>query len=417
MLVGIERHWHDRVDPPGGRTAGVRTYALSGLLGGIAAALGGEPAGTPINWASALLIGSVFLGFSVTTAAFHRREAIAEKSFSVTNLVAGQATFLLGALAIVGDPVVVSAVAVAMTALLAAREGLHGFVSRLTWPELRSAILLLSMTLVALPLVPDRPVAELAGLNFARIWKLAVILASVSYAGYIAVRLFGSAAGLLLSSAVAGVVSSTAATLANARQARVAGASVPVLAAATLMAGAVSLLRTGVFAWGIAPAMGRRLLPALVLAAAFQAGTGFAMLWRHRMADHPSGASPGTPAGLDHPANPFELLAVLQIAGLLGLIEVLAKGAAGRLGAAGVFAIAALSGLADVDAVTLSMGGLVPATLSVPVAATAIVIAVAANTVAKSIWAAVMGSVAFGVAYGSVATLSLLLGAALLWFG
>ena len=382
---------------------------MSSLLGGIAAALGGGPGEGPVNWAGAVLIGLVFLGFSGATTLFHRREAIADKSFSVTNLVAGQATFLLGALAVLSDPVVVSAVAVAMTALLAAREGLHGFVARLTWPELRSAILLLSMTLVALPLVPDRPIAELAGLNFARIWKLTVLLASVSYAGYIAIRLFGSAAGLMLSSAVVGLVSSTAATIANARQARQARAAIPILAAATLIAGAVSLLRTGILAWGIAPSMGRVLLPALGIAAIIHAATGIALAWRHRASDQPG--------EMAQPANPFELLAVLQIAGLLGLVELLAGRAAQWLGTAGVFGVAALSGLADVDAVTLSMGSLVPATLSVSVAATAIVIAVAANTAAKVVYATILGGMAFGVTYGGPAALSLLFGAVMLWVG
>lgn len=409
LLVGTERHWHERADPPGGRTAGIRTFGLSGLLGGIAATLGGMQQSGAVNWAAALLIGLVFLGFSNAMLSFHRREAIAEKSFSVTNLVAGQVTFLLGALAVYGDAVVVAAAAVAMTALLAAREGLHGFVSRLTWPELRSAILLLSMTLVALPLVPDQPIEALAGLNFARIWKLAVILATVSYGGYIAVRLLGSASGLLVSGAVTGLVSSTAATITNARQARLTGGAIPVLAASTLIAGAVSLIRTGVFAWGIAPAMGRKLLPAVAVAAIVQAAAGIALTWRWR--------TPGHIGERAQPGNPFELLAVLQIAGLLGAVELLAKGAAPWLGAAGVFGIAALSGLADVDAVTLSMGSLVPATLTASVAATAILIAVAANNVAKTVYATSLGGIAFGATYGGIAILSLLFGGVLLGLG
>ena len=409
LLVGTERHWHDRDDPPGGRTAGIRTFGLSGLLGGIVATLGGSLRDETMGWAAALLVGLVFLGFSNAMLAFHRREAIAQKSFSVTSLVAGQVTFVLGALAVYSDPIIVAAAAVAVTALLAAREALHGFVSQLTWPELRSAILLLSMTLVALPLVPDRPIADLAGLNFARIWKLAVILASVSYAGYIAVRLLGRASGLLLSGAVTGLISSTAATITNARQARQPGTTIPVLAAATLIAGAVSLVRTGIFAWGIAPSMGRMLLPALAAAALVQVAASLVLTWRQQaLTQH------GEPA---RPANPFEFMAVLQIAGLLGLVELLSKGAATWVGTAGVFGIAAVSGLADVDAVTLSMGSLVPATFTETVAAEAIIIAVAANTVAKAAYAVFLGGLAFGTIYGGIAMLSLLLGMAMLWLG
>ena len=267
---------------------------------------------------------------------------------------------------------------------------------------MRSAILLLSMTLV-----PDRPITELAGLNPARIWKLAVILAGVSYAGYVAVRLLGSTAGMLVSGAVTGLVSSTAATITNARQVGQPGTALPVLAAATLVAGAVSLIRTGIFAWGIAPSMGIRLMPALGVAALVQTAVGLWLIWRHRAL-----GQRGEPP---RPDNPFELGAVLQIAGLLGLVELLAKGAAAWVGTAGVLVIAAVSGLADVDAVTLSMGGLVPTTLSEMVEATAIIIAVTANTAAKAVYALSFGGIAYGAAYGGTATLSLLFGAATLW--
>jgi uncharacterized membrane protein (DUF4010 family) len=296
-----------------------------------------------------------------------------------------------------------------MTALLAAREGLHRFVAKLTWTELRSAILLLSMTLVALPLVPDRPIDALAGLNLARLWKLAVILATTSYAGYIALRLFGSASGLMISSAVTGSVSSTAATITNARHARQPGHAASVLAAGALLAGAVSLARTGLFAWGIAPSMGRALLPALAVAALIQAAAGLVLVWHHRALPQQ-----GEPA---QPANPFEFMSVLLIAGLLASVGLLAQGAAIWVGSAGVHGIAALSGLVDVDAVTLSMGSLVPTTLTVSVAAMAIIIAAGANTAAKAVYAFIFGGSAYGVIYGGIAILSLPFGAAMLWLG
>lgn len=39
LLVGIERGWRERDAPAGSRTAGVRTYALAGFLGGVSAAI------------------------------------------------------------------------------------------------------------------------------------------------------------------------------------------------------------------------------------------------------------------------------------------------------------------------------------------------------------------------------------------
>ena len=409
LLVGTERHWRERGQPAGSRTAGIRSFTLAGLMGGVVAALAGSPGMAP-DWSAALLIGLAFLGFSAALITFRLRESIADDSFSVTGVFAGQATFLLGAMAVRGDPITVAAAAVAMTAVLAAREGLHGFVSGITWVELRSAILLLSMTLIALPLVPDRSIEALAGLNLARVWKLAVVLAGVSYVGYIAVRVLGSAAGLLAAGAATGLVSSTAATLAYARAARAGTAPARALAAAALAAGCVAMLRTAALAWAVAPAMAWPLLPALGIAGAVQGAAALLLLLGRR----DIGAAADNAAA---PGNPFELLAVLQIAGLLALIELLAKAAAASFGAAAVLTVAALSGLADTDAVTLSMGSLVPETFTSEQGALAVVVAVASNTVAKAVYAISLGTPRYAALYAGPAAVSLLLAAALLLAG
>jgi len=36
ILVGVERGWQERETEPGKRTAGIRTFGLSGFLGGLA---------------------------------------------------------------------------------------------------------------------------------------------------------------------------------------------------------------------------------------------------------------------------------------------------------------------------------------------------------------------------------------------
>jgi hypothetical protein len=55
--------------------------------------------------------------------------------------------------------------AVAASLILALREPLHGWVEKLTWPELRSALVLLAMTFIALPIVPDTPIGPFGGVN------------------------------------------------------------------------------------------------------------------------------------------------------------------------------------------------------------------------------------------------------------
>lgn len=387
LLVGTERHWRERQEAPGRRTAGVRTFALTGLFGGVMAVLGsalGQNGG-------ALLLGFGLAALLAAQLPFALREAEAENKVSATSLVAALGTFSLGALAVLGDMAVAGAAAVAMTAILAARESLHSLMRRITWAELRSALVLLSMTLLVMPLIPDEPIALLGGLNPAKIWRFAILLAAISYLGYLAVRLMGPERGLLFSGAAGGLVSSTAVTLANARAAAAGGAGLA-LAAGALMAGAVSCLRTiGIVAF-IAPAVAGYLLAPLGLAAVIMALGGFTLARR-------AGADG---AAVSAPDNPFELAAVLKIALLLAAVVLISKLAAERLGPEAVLAVAAITGLADVDAVALSVPLLAPATISLEFAAQAVLAAVAVNICAKAGYALALGGGRYGMAYAAI---------------
>ncbi|HEY8288347.1 MAG TPA: DUF4010 domain-containing protein [Acetobacteraceae bacterium] len=386
LLIGVERHWHERDEAAGQRTAGVRSFGTCGLLGGVAAAIGTES--EPGGWAGLLLVGLCFLGLSAAMIVFKDREGRAEGSFSVTSVLVAQATFLLGALAVFGDLRVAAAAAVALTAMLASREALHGLVAKLSWQELRSAILLLSMTLVIMPLIPDQRLSVLGGLNPHRIWSFAIVLAAVSFAGYAAVRVFGASLGLLVAGAAAGLTSSTASVLMNARAARTGAPSM--LAAGALVASGVSYVRTALIAGGLAPELGRRILLPLLAAAAAKA-IAAVLLVRRGEAKPPSPQRGG---------NPFELLSVLKLAILLSAVVLISEGASRYFGDKGLLGVALISGLVDVDAVTLSATALVPDRITYGIAASAVLLAMLSNTIAKAGYAMWFGGLRFGASYG-----------------
>ena len=396
LLVGTERHWRERQEAPGRRTAGVRTFSLTGLFGGVMAVLAnslGQNGG-------ALLLGFGLAALLAAQVPFALREADAENRVSATSLVAALGTYGLGALAVLGDMAVAGAAAVAMTAILASRESLHGLMARITWPELRSALVLLSMTFLVMPMVPNEPIALLGGLNPAKIWRFAILLAAISYLGYLAVRLMGPERGLLFSGAAGGLVSSTAVTIANARVAAEGGAAL-VLAAGALMAGAVSCLRTiGIVAF-IAPAVVGFLLAPLGIVALGMALGGFVLVRR-------TGADGAPARALD---NPFELSAVLKIALLLATVALISKLAAEKLGPEAVLAVAAITGLADVDAVALSVPLLAPTTISLEFAAQAVLMAVGVNISAKAGYALALGGGRYGAAYAGLSLAAGALGA------
>ncbi|MCC7252957.1 DUF4010 domain-containing protein, partial [Hyphomicrobium sp.] len=235
LLVGLERGWQTREDTDRQRAAGLRTFALTGLLGGICGLI--SAVSSPVVLAAGLV------AYTGALLAFSFLEATAEKNFSATSVVAGILTFVLGAYATLGNKTVAVAAAVAMAILLALRDPLHSWVRNLTWVEMRSALMLLAMTFLLLPILPNRTVDPWNVLNPAEIWLLAILIATISFTGYIAVRVLGDRKGIAVAAIAGGLASSTATTLSFSRLARDHPESARLLAGGILLAGATMLAR------------------------------------------------------------------------------------------------------------------------------------------------------------------------------
>jgi uncharacterized membrane protein (DUF4010 family) len=243
-------------------------------------------------------------------------------------------------------------------------------------------------------------------LNPSEIWLLAILIAAISFAGYVAVRVWGDRKGIAVAAVAGGLSSSTATTLSYARLAREHPASTSLLAGGILLAGVTMLARVVVLVGLVKPELlGGLLLPAASAAGVLLAGA--AALVRARR------DTPGERPQLEI-RNPFDLGTVLQLAALIAVILVVAKTAAGRLGAAGIYLLAAVSGIADVDALTLSMARFAGAQLHPSDAVTAILVAAGVNTAAKAAMAAGIGGRRLGAIVGAVsgAALVALAGAA-----
>lgn len=393
LIVGVERGWRQRDEPAGGRTAGVRTFALIGFLGGLSGTVSIEAA-SPWPWIVCLvLLTAVFALFSL-------REGIAEQDFSVTNVVTAMTVFVLGVLATQGNIRLAAAGGVVTAALLASREHLHRAVSRLSWIELRSALLLLAMTAVVLPLLPDRPIDPLGAVIPSELWLLMILTAGVSYAGYVALKLAGPDKGPPLAGLAGGLASSTATTLAMARLSRkVEDANG--LAAGVSFAAMASVLRATGLALIVQPALAPLMIPSAA-AAALVFGAGGALGLAHRS---PNGA-PQNDLGV-----PFELRTVFGFGILLAVVTLVGAWIAREAGSAGAYLFAAVSGFVDVDAITLSMARSADLGAASSVAAGAILIALAANAVQRVIFSWMFGSRAFARRFTLASLAALVAGA------
>lgn len=395
LLVGLERGWQERNAPEGSRTAGIRTYGVSGLLGGVLAELA-----MALSASSILIAG--FLGFAAVFSWFKAREAIHDDDFSVTSVMAGLAVFGLGALAVAGDYRAAAAGGAALAALLASREVLHGLLRRLTWVELRSALILAVMTMIVLPLLPDRAIDPWQGFNPREVWIFTVLIAAISYLGYVAVRVLGPARGLLVSAVAGAVVSSTAVTVALARAAK-SSESVWAMAGAASLAAAVSVVRVLAIALLVQPAVAAVVaLPALAAAAGFVA-SGVLLFSMPGAKQLPDAAM----------RNPFELGPLLVFAGLFATVSVASAVLSGFFGDAGMIAASAVSGLFDVDVAVLSALRRA-AESSVGASALAVLVALAANAAGRFTLAAMAGPLRFSAAFLAATVTALALGAAAL---
>jgi uncharacterized membrane protein (DUF4010 family) len=296
---------------------------------------------------------------------------------------------------------------VAAAAVLAVREELHGWIEQLTWPELRSGLVLLAMTCIALPVMPAAQVGPFGGVNPREVWLIAIALASISFMAYVAVKYLGAQRGVLVAGALGGLVSSTAVTVDSARRAATRDGPVDLLTASVAIASAVMFLRVVGLVAALSPGLLPLVAPALVSASAVSAGCAVLLAFWHRS----SGEADGSRRAATF-RNPFSLWAVVAFALFLGAVMVLSRAVGEHLGPAWVVVGAIVAGLADVDAITISLSRLTPGLLAPDHAALAILAAVASDTVSKIGIGAVIGRGRFALEIAVVAVISLVGGTA-----
>ena len=372
LMVGIERGWHSRAEAEGQRVAGIRTFALIGLLGGIIGALSAE--------LDDLFLAFAFVAVTAIIVVAHLGRLRLGSDFGMTSQVAAVATFALGLLAVRGAMPVAAAAGVVMTAFLASKAMLHRWIEQINRLELSAAIQLLVISVVLLPVLPNRGFGPGGAVNPYTLWWIVVLLAGLSFLGYVAVRVVGPDRGILVTALLGGMVSSTVVTLHFSRLGRREAALTPVLVVGIVVASATMFMRVLV----IAAILNWHLLPTLVWPMAFMAVAAAILtvvLRRGQPAMNAMGQAPAESAAL---TNPLELGPALGFAAFLAVVVVLGHALRTWLGDSGLYALAAAAGLSDVDAITVLMSQMSEQGLALPVATVAISIAAFVNTAVKA---------------------------------
>lgn len=373
LLIGLERGWRERNAAEGERVAGIRTFALLGLLGGSVMMLARE---------SSLLLPAAFLGLALLLVVAHCYEVRRDNDAGITTMVAALLTFALGALVVAGFALVAVAVAVVSVFILDAKTRLHGWLTRLSQRELLAIFKLLLISVVALPLLPNRGFGPGGVLNPFEIWWLVVLIAALSSLGYFAMRLVGTGRGLLLTGVLGGLASSTALTLSFARLHRRSPALVAPLSVGILLACAMMFPRVWVETVLVAPELAPGLVAPLLVMTLLPAASLFVVI---------SGPASQTSRPAQALGNPFEMRTALRFGLLLTVVMLLSHFGREIFGELGVYIVAIIGAVGDVDAITLSMARQSTRGLDVEVARRAIVLSAAVNTVTKGVIAALVG--------------------------
>lgn len=375
LLIGLQRGWAQRERAPGQRLAGLRTFALIGLLGGLCGLLSATLGAAPVVAGLLAVAAAMLMGWRETV----RQEG----NLSLTSAVAALVTFVLGALATLGQAQVAAAAAVVTAALLQLKPVLHASLARLTELELRSGLQLGLISLVVLPVLPDRGFGPWQVLNPAELWWSVVLLAVLSFAGFVLMRWAGPRRGIAVTALLGGLVSSTATTATLARWTREAPGLAGLAAGGVVLACAAMFARMAVLVAVVAPGFGAAALAALMAMAVTGACWGLWQVRSHPMpvdTDRPAAAPPATAGAAAGPAgggdavsagaggaatapalavaNPLRLRLALQFALFLAGVLLAGRFLAERFGEAGLIASAAVAGLVDVDAITLTVSRL-----------------------------------------------------------
>ncbi|MBT9614387.1 MAG: MgtC/SapB family protein [Burkholderiales bacterium] len=330
LLIGLERERNPNAK------AGLRTFALTALLGTLAALLA-DKTGSPWFLAAALV---GVAGFILT--AYLGSD---DPEPGTTTQVALLVCFGLGAMVWYDEQTLAIMLAIVTTVLLYFKNELEGISKSLTRRDLVSMLQFAVVTFIVLPVLPNQNYGPYSTLNPYQIWLMVVLISGVSLAGYVALRIFGLRYGAVLLGLLGGLVSSTATTLVYAKHSRTDAEMRKLAVTVILLANLVVMLRLSVLAAIIAPSLLARLLP--VLGAGFVLGLAVTLYqWRQLHAQ-------GTLLMPDM-KNPTELRTALSFGLLYAIVLLASAWLSDYAGEKGLYAVALVSGLPDVDPITLS---------------------------------------------------------------
>ncbi len=397
MLVGLQREKSDH------EMAGVRTFTLISVMGVISAFLArdfGNPFILPIL--------GICLTALLVTANVIKLKKLNKTDVGQTTEVAVLLMFAVGAYLVMGDRIIAVIVGGAMAVLLYLKEHLHNFIEKLQQKDLAAIMTFAGISLVILPLLPDKTYGPLDVFNPRNIWLMVTLIVGISIVGYFIYKFVGKKVGVISNGILGGFISSTATTVSYARKTKGAESIHKMAAFIITVASAIALVRVLLEIGVVIPEKLRELVLPLITVFALMI---LLCVWLFYITTKNSGYQE-----MPEPKNPAQFKTALIFGLLYGAILFAVAFTKQKFGDNALYLVAIISGLTDVDAITLSLSQLMKGGgLNTSTGWRLILLASLSNLFFKGIMVAVLGTRQLAKWIGVSFGITIVFGLLLLW--
>lgn len=372
-VVGVEREkdYHENGHEQH-EFGGIRTMALVGMLGYLLYYM----------FANNMVLFATFTSaFLLLLIASYLMSSYLNKNSGATTEFAALFVYLMGILIADGKLLFAASVTLIVVLLLYFKEKLHDFAANIEKKELYDAIKFIAVVFIILPLLPNQTFDPLEVLNPYLIWLIVVLISSISFISYIAIKLIGPKKGIGLGGFLGGLMSSTALSISFANLSQSAKKIVNPFVFGILIACSAMFVRVLLEIFFI----NRSLVDNLLLPFSLMGGLGIILSlffwWSGRDEAHSKFSDKDL-----NLKTPLQLGRAIEFALLLSALLFITKYVTLYYGNNAIFLTSFLSGIVDVDAITVSMANLnLKGDISDAIAACAITITVVTNTMTKAL--------------------------------
>ena len=372
VLIGLERE-HSK--PANEKTfAGVRTFPLISILGFVAALIS--------SVTSFWIYFAIFIGYSSLITAAYIFSAKFGRPGGTTE-ISTILVFILGSLVYWNYVVLAAIIAVVVATFLTLKIQLHRFVGKVSEEDLYATIKLAIITVIILPLLPNREIGPLNILNPQMIWLMVIFISGISFIGYVFVKIFGQNKGIPITGLMGGLVSSTAVSYSFSKKSKENNEIAKNFGLGILLASTVMYPRIFLIVLVLNSALINSVWLPLTLFTLTNVVVCYFMSKKIN--------SSRSQHEIDL-KNPFKLKSALLFGLIFAIMIFLAKTAEIYLGKNGIYAASAFGGLASIDAIIVSLTQLTYHKLNGNVIAIAVIIVVISNSVFKGIITLIWGT-------------------------